>query len=255
MIATSPRFFSLLLGIAFLSLAQTDIVAARDVNLCSRVGPYSVADAQDLINRGDEILRNTTDCSQVNMPFCDEAASMFYEANNHLRQVILDSSSGGCLTCDLETVENYVILLNGRESELMGYGYANSVSDVWNDFARVQTYAYCPGVGPGSIVSPNPPSTVSPNPPSGVAPLPPAATSCAPITEQQNARMEGGKATVISSVDLNVCQDFCESALWCKSFDYDWATSNCYLQETNSYPAAIHLFVPNFTHYQCDGRR
>ncbi len=257
---------------------------AGAVNLCSRAGGYSVAEAQEQIFRGDAALSGIGDCTGGNWPACQAAESFYLTAQTHLQQVLRDAMGAGCIRCDpRDGIGDLARLLAERGAFLAGAGYANDLGAAYREYQPWAGATYCQGAAPGGQagqtgqagpLGPLPGGQLQPMQQIGgatgstgatgggatTAPAQDSYTTCRPATAYTDVMLQGA---ITPDMDYDwlsgECLSACDADPTCKSFDMIWVFQDegygaCVLHDRGMQEAAIDLTYSNVTHYECEGR-
>ncbi len=224
------------------TLLATPLAAQNGIPWCERAGASSVQGAYALIDQGDTILNQLSDCSQVNLMACEQALGYYQAAEQQISQVFFEAKGEACTYCDITAIGDVAGELAIRGDQFtQALQWDVDLRGVWNDYQTWKDAPYC-----------NAPASAPP-----VLPAPPAAApaGCTFVEEVPGFYLPDSENSDIENVSVEECRGICNANDWCRSYDYNRAARACQLHsQTAADVALLNAFNDQISHFTCLGR-
>ncbi len=217
-------------AISLATLLASPLVAQNGIPWCERAGPSSIQGAYALIDQGDAILNQLSDCSQVNLMACEQALGYFQAAEQQISQVFFDAKGEACTYCDITPIGDVASELAIRGDQFtQALQWDVDLRGVWNDYQTWKDAPYC--AAPASA-----------SPPSG---------RCTIVDSYAGARLNSGFGWVRDNFTLPECVTTCENEPTCTGYDYNTATASCVIRSETLAQDGLES-IAGWTHYECN---
>ena len=212
--------------------------------ICENANGYSLSVAEDLINRGDAIILQAPDCSQVNLMFCQDAENLYRQAAVQVEQVFAVAKGNGCTYCDIGRIGSLAWMLRDRQAYfLRNLSYDTDLAYLWNDWQGWSQAPTCQQAT-GTPPLPTPPPVVG-------TPV----SNCNSTGGYAASRLNASPGLTIPGVTyFDDCQGRCDQNDWCRSFDMDFNNSICILHDRTKEEVGLLPAPQGYSHFVCQGR-
>ncbi len=229
------RMACVLVAAALPGLAQAQAGVAE----CAVSQSGSVQAARQLIEQGDVILGQISDCSQVNLMACEEALNYYRQAEAQIADVFFEAKGEACTWCDITPVGDVASELAVRGDHFTQVlGWDVDLRQIWNDYDRNwRGAAYCAGAQ------------------AAPAPTPPAVQGCAWVSQVAGLYLPDDQGPELQEIDPEQCRQICEDTPWCRSFTANTGARVCQFHDsTYRETPLLEAANPQIVHYTCLGR-
>ena len=224
-----------------LSLWTTPLSAQSGVPWCERAGAASVQNAYALIDQGDAILNQLSDCSQVNLMGCEQALSYYQAAEQQIAQVFFDAKGEACTWCDINPIGDVASELAIRGDHFtQALQWDVDLRGVWNDYQTWRDAPYC---------------SASSAPPVAAPPVLPGTAGCGFVQETPGYYLPDSQGPELQDVSPDQCRQICDANDWCRSFTVNTGARACQFHDKTGAEVALQdAFNAQISHYTCLGR-
>ncbi len=226
-------------------LWTTPLSAQNGIPWCEDAGAASVQQAYALIDQGDTILNQLSDCSQVNLMACEEALGYYQAAEQQIAQVFLDAKGEACTYCDITPIGDVASELAIRGDQFtQALNWDVDLRGVWNEYQTWRDAPYCSTASAPPVA-----------PPVAAPPVLPGAAGCGFVQETPGYYLPDVDGLDIQDVSPGECQKVCDAIGWCRSYTVNRAAQACELhRQTGAEVALKDAFNDQVSHFTCLGR-
>ncbi len=231
-------------------LFATPLAAQSGIPWCERAGQNSLQQAYALIDKGDDILAQLSDCAQVNLMACEEALGYYKEAERQVAAVFFEARGEACTYCDIGPIGDLASELAIRGDQFtQALNWDVDLRGIWDDYQNWRDAPYCdrPASAPPP---PTPPAPPAPNP----SPVP-APSGCAFTDETPGYFLPDTEGPDLQQVSPEECRAICDANAWCRSYTLNRAARVCqFHRQTGAEVALQDAFNDQISHFTCLGR-
>ncbi len=241
-----------LTALAVLTLSPLAANAQSGIPWCENAQNGSVQGAFQLIQQGDAILNQLSDCSQVNLMACEEALNYYREAERQIADVFLEAKGEACTWCDITPVGDVAEELAIRGDHFtQALGWDVDLRRVWKDFETWQGAPYCDVPGWQGNAQPG----AQPGPAVGKPPAASNNAGCGTVDSDVGLYLPDGGGSTLQNVTADVCQSVCDTLGWCRSFTANIGARVCeFHSATRREVPLLSAHNTEIIHYTCLGR-
>ena len=238
---------------AFAALALNPMAtnAQSGIPWCETSQSGSVQAAFQLIQQGDAILNQLSDCAQVNLMACEDALRYYRAAERQIADVFYEAKGEACTWCDITPVGDVASELAIRGDQFtQALGWEVNLRSVWNDYQTWRDAPYCDVPGWQGNAQAGGQQGPLPGPP-----VNPGAQGCALVGENVGLYLPDANGPDLQNIGPEQCRQVCEDNSWCRSFTANLAAQACQFHEQTYREVPLqNAFNNQIVHYTCLGR-
>jgi len=223
-----------------LALWTNPLAAQNGVPWCERAGGASVQNAFALIDQGDAILNQLSDCGQINLMGCEQALAYYQAAEQQISEVFFDAKGEACTYCDIGPIGDVASELAIRGDQFtQALNWDVDLRGVWNDYQTWRDAPYCSAASSAPVT----------------APAQPGVAGCAFVNETPGYYLPDGQGPNMQNVTAEQCRQICDANDWCRSFDVNTGAQACQFHTQTSAEVALeNAFNDQVSNFTCLGR-